>query len=232
MLSKYDLLCRPELVQPLGTRKGVLNKPTNIIIDLKELFLSSINSNNLNASLYAIYKQNGGKANSGTFAKLIQLLQKKFVKDNVLEDYNTAESQATGINNYVDALRAINLDFHKLVYRYFKWNIYNPFHDDIEVGPSENRTIKKSAEIMPEDFGTLDLWREQFTMVLNRNFRDCNRIPAYRTGIHSRHIDRANEGLRENNPDRSSLETPVYGYDMTRINDSLCNYKQDEWYGN
>lgn len=232
MLSQYDLLYRPNDVQPLGSRKGVLNKPTEVKIDLQELFLSSSNTNTLHASLHAIYQQNGGKAGFAKFGQLVKLLQKKFVKDNRLQDYNTAESQATGMNNYVDALRAINNDFHKLVYKYFKWNMYNPYHDDIEVGPNENRTLKKSAEIMPDDFGTLDVWREQFTLVLNRQFRDCNRIPAYRTGIHSRHIDRGNEGLRDNDPDRSSLETPIYAYDMTRINDTVCNYKQDEWYGN
>jgi hypothetical protein len=232
MLSQYDLLYHPNEVQPIGSRKGVLNKPTHIVIDLEELFLSSANTNNLHASLHAIYKQNGGKGTFAKFGQLIKLLQKKFVKENRLQDYNTAESQATGINNYVDALRAINNDFHKLVYRYFKWNMYNPYKDDIEVGPNDNRILKKSSEIMPEDFNTLDVWREQFTLVLNRQFRDCNRIPVHRVGLHSRHIDRGNEGLRENDAERSSLETPIYGYDMTNINDTLCNYKQEEWYGN
>lgn len=231
MLSRYDLLYRPDDVQPLGSRKGVLNKPTEVKVDLVELFLSRANTNNLHMSLHAIYRQNGGKAGLAKFKQLIELLQKKFVKENRLSDYITVESQATGTNNYVDALKAINNDFHKLVYTYFRWNIYNPYHDDIEVGPNENRILKKSADIMPEDFGTLDVWREQFTLVLNRQFRDCNRIPAYRTGIHSRHLDRGNEGLRFNDPDRSSLETPIYQYDLSRIGDTVCNYKQEEWFG-
>ena len=77
----------------------------------------------------------------------------------------------------------------------------------------------------------MELWREQFTSVLNRQFRNNNKIPAYHVGIHTRHFDRGNEGLRYNNPDRSSLETPIYGYDMSRISDSVCNYKQDDWFG-
>ncbi len=231
MLSLHDLMHKPEDVQPLGSRKGVLNKPTELKIDLVELFISESNTKPLHTSLHAIYQQNGGKAGFVKFGKLIRLLQKKFVKENTLRDYQTADWQATGNQNYVDALRAINNDFHKMVYRYFKWNVYNPFHDDIEVGPNEDRTLKKSAEIMPEDFGTLDVWREQFTLVLNRQFRDNNRIPAYRTGIHARHFDRGNEGLRENDADRSSLETPIYGYDMSRIGDTVCNYKQDSWFG-
>jgi len=231
MLSHHDLLYHPEDVQPLGSRKGVLNKPTTIKIDLPSLFLSPSNFNNLHCALHTIYQQNGGKTQFDKFGELVKLLQKKFVKDNNLNAYCTAEWQATGMNNYVDALKMINLDFHKHVYKYFKWNLYNPFHDNIEVGPNEARVLKKSAEIMPEDFGTLDLWREQFTTALNRQFRDDNRIPAYRTGIQVRHYDRSNEGLRHNSADRASLETPIYGYDMSRINASVCNYKESEWYG-
>jgi hypothetical protein len=231
MLSKFDLLHQPELVQPLGSRKGVLNKPTNLRIDLPDLFLSNSNFNNLHTALYTIYQQNGGKSPYGKFGELTKLLQKKFVKENNLNAYCTAEWQATGTNNYVDALKMINSDFHKMVYKYFAWNIYNPFHDSIEVGPNDDRVLKKSAEIRPEDFGTLDLWREQFTTVLNRQFRDNNRIPAYRTGIQKRHYDRGNEGLRSNNPDRASLETPIYGYDMSRISDTVLNYKDSEWFG-
>ncbi len=231
MLSQHDLLYHPEQVQPLGSRKGVLNKPTNIQIKLPDLFLSKSNSNNLHSALYNIYQQNGGKSTFSRFGDLITLLQRKFVKENDLNGYKMAEEQATGTNNYVDALKAINQNFHKTVYKYFRWNIYNPFHDDIEVGPNEARVFKKSADIMPEDFGTLDLWREQFTNVLSGQFRDNNRIPAYRTGIQTRHYDRSNEGLRCNDPDRASLETPIYGYDMSRIKKGVCNYKDEEWYG-
>jgi len=231
MLSQHDLLFNPQDVQPLGSRKGVLNKPTELKIDMVELFLSDNNSSVLKSGLYAIYQQNGGKASRGKFYHLVELLQRKFVKENDLYSYTTVEAQATGTNNYVEALRAINKDFHSTVYTYFKWNMYNPYKDDIEVGPSENRQLKKSAEIMPEDFGTLDLWREQFVQVLNRQFRDNNRIPVYRTSIHTRHYDRSNEGLRFNDPDRASLETPIYGYDMSRIEDGLCNYKSDSWFG-
>jgi hypothetical protein len=231
MLSQHDLLYHPEDVQPLGTRKGVLNKPTKLKINLEDLFLSDSNTRVLQIALYNIYKQNGGKSTAGKFKKLIVLLQQKFVNENKLCDYQTAEWQATGINNYVDALRTINNDFHKMVYTYFKWNMYNPYKDDIEVGPSDARETKKSAEIMPEDFGTLEVWREQFTQCLNRQFRDNNRIPVHRVGLHARHFDRGNEGLRENNPDRASLETLVYGYDMSNIKRDICNYKDSEWFG-
>lgn len=231
MLSRADLMRGGDDIQPLGSRKGVLNKPTPLHIDLNDLFVSSSNTAMLQHGLYNVYTQNGGKAPRAKLFHLITLLQRKFMKDNILADYQTAEAGATGFNNYVEALRAINNDFTKMVYGYFRWNVYNPYKDDIEVGPSDHREVKKSAEIMPEDFGTLDLWREQFTQVLNRQFRDGNRIPVYRSSIHTRHFDRGNEGLAQNDPDRASLENPIYGYDMKRIAGSVLNYKSEEWFG-
>jgi hypothetical protein len=231
MLSRSDLLNNPELVQPLGSRKGVLNKPTELTIDLNDLFLSASNSARLKHNLYTIYHQNGGKSTRAKFYQLVELLQMKFAKNNKLNEYITAEADVTGFNNYVEALKTINNDFHKMVYNYLQWNVYNPFKDDIEVGPSDDRRMKKSAEIMPEDFGTLDVWREQFSQVLNRQFRNNNRIPVYRASIHARHYDRSNEGLQFNDPDRASLENPIYGYDMSRIKGAVCNYKSEDWFG-
>ena len=230
MLSKQDLLYNPQNVQPLGSRKGVLNKPTNVELDIKQVFLSAKNTNLLLTGLYDIYTQNGGKSPRSKFEELITLLQRQFVKENNLYAYNTVESQATGFNNYAEVLRTINNDFTKTVYKYFKWNLYNPFKDDIEVGPNDDRKKIKSAEIMPEDFGTLDVWREQFTQSLNRQYRNNNNIPVYEKGIHMRYYDRANEGLRDNDPDRASLETPIYGYDMSNINRDTDNYKSEGWY--
>lgn len=231
MLSKADLLFNPQNVQPLGSRKGVLNKPTIVPLDIKEIFLSNKNTNLLLYGLYDVYTQNGGKSSQLKFEQLLRLLQRKFVKKNDLYSYCSAEWQATGYNNYVEALKAINNDFTKDTYKYFKWNLYNPFKDDIEVGPSDDRRKIKSAEIMPEDFGTLDLWREQFSQVLNRQFRNGNRIPVHQTSIHTRNYDRGNEGLRDGNSDRASLETPIYGYDMDRVKLQIDNYKSDSWYG-
>ena len=230
MLTLHDFLYNPQNVQPLGSRKGVLNKPTNIKLDLNEIFISKKNTNLLLSGLFDVYTQNGGKEPRHKFEIVINLLQRKFMTFDNLNDYCTAEWQTTGFNNYVESLRAINNTFTKYVYTYFKWNIYNPFKDDIEVGPNDDRKKIKSAEIMPDDFGTLDVWREQFSQVLNRQFRDNNRIPVYRTSIQTRHYDTTNEGLRENNPDRASLETPIYGYDMSNIKANIDNYKSESWY--
>lgn len=229
-LTKDDLMLWPEQVQPLGTLKGIRNRPTKIKIDLTKLFLSEANQNLLKTNLFTIYQQNGGKQRRAIFYKFIDKLTERFVLDNDLNSYETAEAQATGFNNYTEALKAINNDYHKVCYRYFSWNVANPFRDDVIVGPSDRRVVKKSYNLRPEDHGTLEVWREQFTQVLNAQFRDNNRIPVYRQALHTRHFDRSNEGLQNGDPDRSSLETPVYGYDMSKIYDNLDNYKSDQWY--
>lgn len=229
-LTKADLMLRPEQVQPLGTIKGIRNKPTNIKIDIKDLFMSDSNQNMLKHNLYTIYQQNGGKQLRSAFNKFITQLSKRFVLDNNLYTYETAEAQATGYNNYTEVLRTINRDYHAVCYKFFSWNTANPFQDNVVVGPSDRRVLKKGYELTPEDHGTLDVWREQFTQVLNAQFRDNNRIPVHRQSIHTRHYDRSNEGLQHNDADRSSLETPVYGYDMSQIYKNLDKYSATDWY--
>jgi hypothetical protein len=195
------------------------------------MFLGQSNTNKLQYQLYQIYQENGGKSSKAKLYKLISLLQQKFVKENNLTNYIAIEADVVGFNDYVEALKTINADFKKMVFNYFSWNSYNPYKDDLLVGSAGDRRTIKSAEIQADDFGTLDTWREQFVQVLNRNFRDNNRIPVYRTSIHTRHYDRGNDGLQHDNPDHASLVNPVRGYDMSRIGDSAVNYKSEEWFG-
>lgn len=230
MLSISDLMTADDSIQPLGSRKGLLNKPTNLKLNMNELFMSNSNTYLLNEGLYSIYRQNGGKSTSNKFEQFISLLQKKFVKENNLTAYTTVESSATGINNHVEALRAINSDFTKFTYGYFRWDNYNPFKDMIEVGTYEGRVLKKSSDIASDDHGTLDLWREQTVQLMGRQYRAFNKIPVYQTSLHTRHFDRGNEGLAFNNPDRASLDTPIHGYDLSNIYDNISNYKSSSWF--
>jgi hypothetical protein len=229
MLTVQDLI--EPTTQPLGTRKAASNKHTHLNIDVKNTFVSEQNINMLTCNLFKIYQQNGGMQSNQKFKQLIPLLISRFLKKNDLTSYRTAEADTVGFNDYTTILRAINNDFIKMCYNYFKWNAYNPFQNDIEVGTVENRVLKKSYEIMPEDHGTLDIWREQFIQISNNKFRDNNKIPFYRTGMFTRNYDRSNEGFIHNNPDRASIETPIYGYDMKHLQNGLCTYKSEEWYG-
>ena len=230
-LSEYDLMYNPHLVQPLGSFKGVANKPTNTNIDIYDIFLSGDNVNLLNGALFNVYQQNGGQSNREKFRNLILLLQNKFIKSNNLNSYTTIEGSATGLFNYVEVLRAINETFNKFVYNYFKWNVYNPFHDLVEVrNENGNRCLKKGSEMTPDDYNTLDVWRNQLTQISNKNFRNNNKIPSHQTGLHTRNYDRGNEGLKYDG-DQSSMENQIHGYDMREPRRSVLKYKSDEWFG-
>lgn len=229
--SDHDLLYHGDEIQPLGSIKGLTNRPTTIQINMNDLFLCKKNTNRLATGLYDIYRETGKSCTYAKFHQLITLLQKKFVKENVLETYTMAEEQAIGYNDYVAALRVINDDFYKMVYNYFEWDYYNPFKHDIEVGPNDDRKLKKSAEIMPEDYGTLNVWREQITSSLNRQFRNNNKVQPWVVGIHTRHYDRSNQGLRHGDSDEASLETPIYSYDMSKPRKTVLNYKTEDWFG-
>lgn len=226
-----DLLNHPDDIQPIGSKKGISNKPTPLSIDLYDLFTADDNRLMLTNGLHAIYQQNGGKYHISKFRELIPLMMKRFTNENDIRRYETVEAGVVGINNYVEALRAINNAFTKYVYGFFHWNMANPFHDDVLVGSYEARVLKKSYELTPEDHQTLDVWREQFVQVLNNKFRDHNRVPVFRASLHTRHFDRGNEGLQFNDPDRASLENPVRGYDMSQIHKTLGKYSSTEWYG-
>jgi hypothetical protein len=231
MLSIQDLMYNTKNIQPLGSRKGVLNKPTCVKIDIKDLFLSPGNISNISLNTHTIYRQYGGKTGLKKFKQLIILLMKKFAKENDLYGYETVENQTMRIYNYPMILKTINKDFVDFAHKYFGWDNYNPFRDLVEVGTSDNRVLKKSSDLTPDDHLTLEVWREQFTQVLGRNFRDNNKIPVYRTSLQTRHYDRSNEGLKHGDSDRASLDMPIYGYDMSQIHRGIDNYKSEEWYG-
>ena len=234
LLTKYDLMNNPDVVQPLGSAKGAANKPTKIVFDMYGLFLANANIDVMCKNLYNVYQQNGGQSNKGKFRDLVILLQQKFLRTTNLGSYELAESNGDK-TNYVEVLRAINVDYMKFVYNYFKWNVYNPFHDlvdvdDISSGVSGKRCLKKGSEMRPEDYGSLDLWRSQITQVSNKNFRNNNKIPVYQAGLHTRNYDRDGGGLKYDK-DQSSLENQVHGYDMREPRRSVLNYKSDEWFG-
>lgn len=222
------MLC-PELVQPLGTQKAIANVPTDIPVNMNEMFLSDRNLYLLIEGLYLTYTQNGGTHEKKRFAAFIKAMAVHFVKNHNLHAYQIAEYEAVGFNDHVEALRAINLDFTKECYKYFKWNAFS-FQQRYEVGKQEKRVLKKGYEFNHTDHGTLDLWRQTVIQSYNRNFRDQNRIPPHREHAQVRHYDRGNEGLRENNPDRASLEGQIHGYDMSSIYNQLDKYKKEGWW--
>jgi hypothetical protein len=233
MFSKKDLMERPEELQPLGSFKGVNNQPSFpfIDLDLYELFNSDGNRLFLADNLYKIHQQNGGRSTTEKITLLVPKLMAEFCRNKNVRGYDVAETNATSQKNWSAILKAINHDFIKHCYKHFKWNNFNPFREYILVGENGKRRYKKFQDLMPDDYGTLDLWREQFIQINNNQFRDNNAIPTYRTGIQTRNYDTGNEGLREGDRDRASLENYQRRFDMSTIVQAIDNYRDRDWFG-
>jgi hypothetical protein len=234
MISHKELVYNPENYQPLGSLKSVRNLPceqdfTNI--NIESIFHSRSNMTMLSHNIYKVSRQNGGRSSIDKFNQLIPRLANTFCKDNNINNYETAESSATGEVNWVALLKAINLDFTNYCYTYLRWNVFVPTREWAEVGPSDNRVQKKFSELTAADAPTLDLWKHQEIQLINKHFRYGNKIPIWQKSMAVRHYDRGNEGLHHNDPDRASLENPVYGYDMSNINDTIDKWTSTGWFG-
>ena len=197
--------------QPWGTMKAYNNKETKLNIDLNHLFISAPNVALLLNQLYHTYSNNGGTMPIVEFKNSIIDMIYKWASERNLQEYTTVEINATGFNNYSEALIAINNDFKASCYNFFSWNIFNPFKALFEVGDSNCRVLKKGYQMNATDHQTLELWREQYIYVTNSKYRNNNAIPKYEIALTKRNYDRGSEGLRNGNG-RSSLENIVRGY--------------------
>lgn len=233
MMAEEDLMKNPHLVQPLGSVKGVLNKPSHVTQDLNVLFASKQNLCRMHKKLYAEYCRDTNAAKTeAEFAKFFLGEVELFKKRGDLNCYTTAEFQATGFNNINLALEQINADLAAECRKHFPYQTHNPFKANYEVGSLEEKVLKKGFDLTHTDMQTLDMWRASVTNTVNRVYRDNNQIPVYRRSLHMRHIDRSNEGLRANNPDRASVENFVpQRYNMDKIKRTHMNYKDETWFG-
>jgi hypothetical protein len=78
-------------------------------------------------------------------------------------------------------------------------------------------TYKSSSNLMPDDYGKLDLWEEDNTYF---DYDFVHKWKSFRQWGHAnpiipRHVDRSNEGLQSRDSNRASLEQPQRNYDMS-----------------
>jgi hypothetical protein len=82
------------------------------------------------------------------------------------------------------------------------------------------------------DIKELNVWRQYDINNDKSKYRYNNTIPFWQRSMNIRHADRSNEGFREGNDAyRSSLDNPVYAYDMRRVKDLMNRYQNEEWFG-
>jgi len=234
MISHRELVYRPERYQPLSSVKSVnnlANEPDFTNVDINALFTSRPNIDMLTSNLYKVARQNGSRSNIHKFKKMVPILAMQFKTANNLREYETAEAEATGMNNWVEVLKTVNNQFMKYCYRRLKWNHFVPTREWAEVGPAGDRKQKRFQELTAADAPALDFWRQQETQRMNKHFRYGNKIPFWQTSMHTRHFERDNGGLAHDDPDRASLDTPVYGYDMENVKSTIDKWQKEDWFG-
>lgn len=97
------------------------------------------------------------------------------------------------------------------------WRQKVVLHEYDPITKTMQKTTKSGADLTPDDYGKLDLWKED-TVYFDYDF--VNKWKSFRQWGHAnavipRHVDRSNEGLQCRDPARASLTQPQRGYDMS-----------------
>jgi hypothetical protein len=239
-----------------GTVRSAKNIPTDFDVDIEELFMSKNNQSYLSSQMYSMNKKNGGKSSLDKFQKLIPLLMNKYnkefpVKNEVyIDDTETTVNQLgldmyrsnLGYNaiskrqNWLELFRVVNNKFINWSKKYLKWNMYVPFREKSLTGninEFENNIREiRNSNLLADDIKELNVWRQYDINNDKSKYRYNNTIPFWQRSMNIRHADRSNEGFREGNDAyRSSLDNPVYAYDMRRVKDLMGRYQNEEWFG-
>lgn len=212
-------------LHPFGSVKSINNYPTDDPeVNLTDEFLDALNVIKLTKDIFAVYQYNGGKSTLTKFEKLIPKLMKKFAQEHNLELYQSVEDGTTGNHNWPEALNAINYDFTKYVCKFFKWNKLIPTRGFVNVGSFGNERKIRSYNLQAEDIPTLDVWREQQIVIMNKQFRNNNEIPIWQKSIHTRNYDR---NIFETN----SKDCIVRGNPVPSISPVVEKWHSSEWFG-
>ncbi len=220
-----DLMNRPHLYEPLGSCKSVHNlecKPTFTDVDIVKLFKSKYNVAYLSRTMYGTAQKNGSDMSHEYILRNIPTWMSKYTLHNNLRKYTLLEGQ----QDWVALLRFINNEFLSKCYNMLQWNSFVPTRMSAIVDGEE----KKFSDLTYEDYQKLNFWEVQDVNRSDNSFRNNNEIPYWRRHIHMRHYDRDNDGLQYDNPNRASLDTPIYQR-TARTNDELIDFwSRKNWY--
>jgi hypothetical protein len=237
-----------------GTVKSARNVPVfdnSLNLDIKSLFVCKKNQNYITNQLYLKNKRNGGFAVFDLFEELAPRLMTKFLKEYDIQPYiddmdtsvnqlgadtfidNTGHVAISKKRNWLETFRNLNTKFLDWSDQYFKSNTFVPYRAKFITGSinefENNVREVMGSNLLADDIKELNVW-QQFDINTDKNkFRYQNTIPVWQRSMNIRHVDRSNEGLREgNDPYRSSLDAPVYAYDMRQVRDIVGRY-QDQY---
>jgi hypothetical protein len=212
-----NFLLKPETYQ-LGTLKGKRNVESVRSLEeepaktqenyrkvIEDIFLSGKNTYRL---IYLLdrYARNEGahKTNLEVLEKIVRRERAIFMSDVGVP--SPVEYQATGMINYVMILNTMNQMVLRKCRKYVA-NQLMPSRGFVQGDFPGGK--KKMSELLVSDYGLLKFGEPDEVYSMDSMYRENNKIPVEQWSKHTRHLDRDNEGLRERDPGRASLETPV-----------------------
>lgn len=202
------------------SRKEIDNQST--VIHRKSNALSFMNLTNqrfLTKKIYLTHKSNNGIAPYLYFKEKVPLRMRDWINKKEINSYNHLILGSIDTLEYLNKIFiSDNHDLHAVSgseYLPSDSNVYqnqlvisypNEFNEDITI------LKKKPNELLAEDYRNIDVWSEQTTETINKNYRYKNTIPFWQRTMNIRHYDRNNQGYHHADSNRASLDTPVYGY--------------------
>ena len=201
----------PTSVKDTNNRPIINNFPwTN-----SEIFLSKKNVDHMVYYMIALNTKNYTKTDPKITKRKVPPLMKKWATVTEIDDYESLD------NNIITNLEFLNKKFltdNGCLFDIANVNSLNVFQITNKVTDNCNRNYnKKFDEMLAVDYHTIDLHQYYETMTYNKNYRYKNSIPVWQRSMSTRNYDRENDGLRDANPDRASLENQIHGYDMSNI---------------
>lgn len=208
------------------TIKQKNNQPTFIQCKSNRiLFLSECNQNKLIKEIYNINKSNGGREGYLYFKINVPILMENWSNNELNLIKNIGNEQIS--SNVIDFLNQIFIKKVLEITDTYK----NPkkSYIDVEYHYGDGFRQKKYENMTVEDLKNIDLPKPDSTYINSSIYRQNNEIPLWQRSVNTRHYDRGNEGLRDIDPSRSSLENKLYKYNMEPIFNASETYKYTEY---
>ena len=162
----------------------------------RQLFLSTTNQRFICNDFYRRHIADGGKQPAKYFFEVVPVQMKSWPGIVAAESYETVDG------DQLSELQTMNSDFAKE--KYLLWR---------GTGTEEIKIPLHVEDWRPEHYGAHDAPKREATTISNAFFKNNNRPKVLQQTMHSRPLDRANEGMAM----YRSMGTFIKSMDMSRI---------------
>ena len=200
---------------PISNKEKINPPDDNYLDELSntDIFLSKKNVHYMTYFLIAMNKRNMTGTKPAELAPLIPSMMIQWANTQNLNDFEYV------YNDILLRLSFLNKKFitnHACVYDKSNKASMNVFRvmDTVTVDACGNEETKKYSEMTADDYRNMDVWQSNQEYTYNKRNRYNNAIPMWQKSMNIRHYEMESDGLHTSNPDRSSLDSQLRGYNM------------------